>query len=126
MPHRNNQPHRVPRRSFLVASGLGVAGLSFGQPTLAGPVASEKATAGTAKSTILFFLSGGASHLDMWDLKPNAPQEYRGQFQPIATSAAAPMIQHAAEHIMERVNLASGSKSCRCKASSNAPMAWRC
>lgn len=42
---------------------------------------------GKAKSTILFFLSGGASHLDMWDLKPNAPLEYRGPFQPIATSA---------------------------------------
>ena len=42
---------------------------------------------GTAKSTILFFLCGGASHIDMWDLKPKAPQEYRGPFNPISTTA---------------------------------------
>lgn len=40
-----------------------------------------------ARSTILIWLSGGASHIDMWDLKPDAPVEYRGEFKPIATSA---------------------------------------
>ena len=96
MLHRTSNPYRVQRRSFLVASGLGFAGLSFGRPTAAGPVASSAAAAGTAKSTILFFLSGGASHLDMWDMKPNAPLEYRGPFQPIATSAAGVMLS---EHL---------------------------
>jgi hypothetical protein len=42
---------------------------------------------GKAKSTILFFLCGGSSHIDMWDLKPDAPSEYRGPFSPILTSA---------------------------------------
>lgn len=42
---------------------------------------------GKAKSTILFFLSGGASHIDMWDMKPDAPTEYRGPFQPTQTTA---------------------------------------
>ncbi|MCA9085608.1 MAG: DUF1501 domain-containing protein [Planctomycetaceae bacterium] len=42
---------------------------------------------GRAKSTILFFLCGGASHIDMWDMKPQAPLEYRGPFRPIATSS---------------------------------------
>jgi hypothetical protein len=42
-----------------------------------------------AKSTVLFFLSGGASHIDTWDMKPAAPAEYRGPFQTIATSAPA-------------------------------------
>ena len=96
MLHRTSNPYRVQRRSFLVASGLGFAGLSFGRPTAADPVASSAAAAGTAKSTILFFLSGGASHLDMWDMKPNAPLEYRGPFQPIATSAAGVMLS---EHL---------------------------
>jgi hypothetical protein len=41
----------------------------------------------SAKSTVLFFLCGGASHIDMWDMKPNAPVEYRGEFQSIRTSA---------------------------------------
>jgi hypothetical protein len=35
----------------------------------------------------LFFLCGGASHIDTWDMKPAAPLEYRGPFQPIPTSA---------------------------------------
>jgi hypothetical protein len=60
----------------------------------AGPIAATGG--GKAKSTILFFLCGGASHLDMWDLKPEAPYEYRGPFQPIATSAAGLQIS---EHL---------------------------
>ena len=41
----------------------------------------------TAKSTILFFLCGGHSHIDTFDPKPNAPAEYRGPFETIQTSA---------------------------------------
>ena len=41
---------------------------------------------GTAKSVILLNLFGGPSHLDMFDMKPEAPPEIRGEFQPIATS----------------------------------------
>lgn len=70
---------------MLVASGLGFAGLAFGRPAVSSPV--NAARPPRAKSTILFFLCGGASHLDMWDMKPNAPDDYRGPFQPIATSA---------------------------------------
>ena len=40
-----------------------------------------------AKSAIMIWLSGGASHIDMWDMKPNAPLDYRGEFHPVATSA---------------------------------------
>jgi hypothetical protein len=45
------------------------------------------AQGGRAKSVILFFLCGGASHIDTWDMKPEAPVEYRGPFQSIQTSA---------------------------------------
>lgn len=38
-------------------------------------------------SCILIFYYGGPSHLDMWDMKPDAPAEVRGEFQPIATTA---------------------------------------
>ena len=44
-----------------------------------------------AKSCIFIMLEGGPSHIDMWDLKPDAPVEIRGDFQPIAT--AVPGIQ---------------------------------
>jgi uncharacterized protein DUF1501 len=39
-----------------------------------------------ADACILVYLNGGPSHLDMWDLKPQAPLEIRGEFKPIATS----------------------------------------
>ena len=93
----------VTRRTFLVASGLGVAGLGFARPALAGPAA---ATGGKARSTILFFLCGGASHIDTFDLKPDAPAEYRGPFRPIATTAAGvrfcehlPLLAKEAHHL---------------------------
>src|SRR5262245_48336888 len=38
------------------------------------------------KSVIMIFLSGGPSHLDMYDMKPGAPAEYRGEFRPIRTN----------------------------------------
>lgn len=40
----------------------------------------------TADHAILLFLDGGPSHLDMWDMKPSAPDGIRGEFRPIATS----------------------------------------
>lgn len=84
------------RRTFLVASSVGVAGFALGRPQALTAAPAVTPRLGRAKSTILFFLSGGASHIDMWDMKPQAPAEYRGEFQPIATSA--PEIQ-LCEHL---------------------------
>lgn len=76
----------VSRRAFLVASGCGV-GLPFGNSGPAAWAAGEPASGAKAKSTILIWLNGGPSHIDLWDMKPNAPREYRGDFQPVSTSA---------------------------------------
>lgn len=88
------------RRAFLVASATGLAGLSCGLP---GPLfantfdrPASPPVGGKAKSVILFFLCGGSSHIDMWDLKPDAPADYRGPFSPIATSANGVMVS---EHL---------------------------
>src|SRR5437660_415332 len=75
----------LSRRAFLAASTVGFAGLSFGKSSLGAGTAPPRRKA--AKSTILFFLCGGSSHIDMWDMKPQAPLEYRGEFKPIATTA---------------------------------------
>lgn len=84
------------RRRFLIASATGLAGLSVGasRPLLArnSELSANHMGGGKAKSVILFFLCGGSSHIDMWDLKPDAPSEYRGPFSPIATSAQGVMI----------------------------------
>ncbi|MEW4528339.1 DUF1501 domain-containing protein [Maioricimonas sp. JC845] len=99
------RPHGTSRRTFLVASTLGLAGsgLAPGQRSASG---AESATGGRARSTILFFLCGGASHIDMWDMKPDAPAEYRGPFAPIATSAPGvrlcehlPLLSQQAHHL---------------------------
>lgn len=106
--------HSVGRREFLVASATGLAGLSATQSIL--PAASTaNAGNGTAKSTILFFLCGGISHIDTWDMKPKAPVEYRGEFSPIATSAPGitlcehlPLLAKQAHHLA-LVNSISGT-----------------
>ncbi len=79
------------RREFLrVGSRLAVAG--FALPSMlwqtraeANPAAQAGFVSGGAKSCILVHLLGGPPHLDMFDLKPDAPAEIRGPFQPIAT-----------------------------------------
>jgi hypothetical protein len=88
----------MQRRQFLVASGLGFAGMTFGSPVPAVSAPQVPTTPGrkSAKSTILFFLCGGASHMDLWDMKPEAQLEYRGPFQPIQTSAPG---VHLSEHL---------------------------
>lgn len=84
------------RRDFLVASTTGVAGFRFGTSPLSGAESIAPPPGSAAKTTILFFLCGGSSHVDMWDLKPDAPSEYRSLFRPIKT--AAPEI-HLSEHL---------------------------
>lgn len=70
------------RRSFLQAGSLMLGGLTL--PDLLR--AEEKAGAGrSSKSIIMVYLSGGLSHQDSFDLKPDAPQEVRGEFHPIET-----------------------------------------
>jgi hypothetical protein len=73
----------ISRRNFLRIGAFG-AGL-----TLAGLLRQRAAAQGTTRSTksaIMIYLPGGPSHMDMWDLKPEAPADYRGEFKPIATS----------------------------------------
>jgi hypothetical protein len=68
---------------MLQVGGIGVLGLTL--PRLL-HAASAPTPRGAADACILIFLDGGPSHLDMWDMKPDAPAEIRGEFRPIATS----------------------------------------
>jgi hypothetical protein len=72
----------APRREFLRAGVLALGGLSLAE--VAAARAAQKSTSNT--SVILFWMWGGPSQLETWDLKPNAPIEYRGPFRPISTS----------------------------------------
>jgi hypothetical protein len=103
----SNLSSAVDRRAFLVASGAGFAGMAFGKPGVAPAASAPPLPPGaTARSTILFFLCGGASQIDTWDMKPDAPAEYRGPFNPIATSAPdiqlcehLPLLAQQAHHL---------------------------
>jgi hypothetical protein len=72
----------LTRRNFLQIGAFG-AGL-----TLAGLLQARAQTNGgsTTKSAIMIYLPGGPSHMDMYDLKPEAPPEFRGEFKPIQTN----------------------------------------
>ena len=74
----------ISRRSFLTLGTLGVAGLSLGDVMRLR--ASEGRTAAPETSVIFIWLAGGPPHLDMYDMKPEAPDEYRGPFRPIRTN----------------------------------------
>ncbi|MEX0641641.1 MAG: DUF1501 domain-containing protein, partial [Pirellulales bacterium] len=75
------------RRTFLVAGGLSFFGANLASFAAAGTSAPDGSRRKVAKSAIMIWLSGGASHIDTWDMKSDAPSEYRGEFRPIATSA---------------------------------------
>ena len=75
----------ISRRRLLKLGNLGLAGMGLTLPRLLA-ADSVRTIAPRADNCILLFLNGGPSHLDMWDLKPNAPDGIRGEFQPIATS----------------------------------------
>jgi hypothetical protein len=76
----------ITRRGFLRIGAFG-AGLSLAEMLrLRALAATGPIAAAPTKSAIMIYLGGGPSHIDMYDLKPNAPKEIRGEFNPIATN----------------------------------------
>ncbi|MBI2805355.1 MAG: DUF1501 domain-containing protein [Planctomycetes bacterium] len=74
------------RRSFLKIGAFG-AGLTLVDMLRAKAQATPNVAAPTTpKSAVMIYLPGGPSHMDMYDLKPEAPMEYRGEFRPIQTN----------------------------------------
>src|SRR5262249_57705088 len=72
----------LSRRSFLTLGVSGLAGLSL--PGVLRARAESATARGTTKNTsvILIWLDGGPSHMDLYDMKPDAPEEYRGPWRP--------------------------------------------
>jgi len=75
------------RRTWLESAGAGALGLNLGT-ILQAQAADESARPPRTKlrACILLYQYGGPSHIDTFDMKPNAPAEVRGEFQPISTS----------------------------------------
>lgn len=83
--HRRGMCDGVNRRGFLKAGALGLTGL-----TLADALRARAAAGSRAKETavIQIMMQGGPSHIDTYDLKPDSPKEFRGEFKPIKTNVA--------------------------------------
>jgi uncharacterized protein (DUF1501 family) len=79
---------------------VGATALGLTLPNL---LRARTAPAARARSVVILFLSGGPSQLDMWDLKPDAPQEIRGTFRPIATNVPGTRV---CEHLPRMARLA--------------------
>ena len=79
----NLTPIQPTRREALQAGAIGLMGLGMAELSALQALASPNAP--RARSVIFVFLTGGLSHLDSFDLKPDAPDTVRGEFQSIAT-----------------------------------------
>jgi Protein of unknown function (DUF1501) len=107
-------PHAFTRRELLRIGGASLLGLNVAELARLRAGAAEQAASsagesfGRQNSCVFIFLFGGPSHIDLWDMKPAAPVEVRGDFRPIATTV--PGVQ-VCEHLpllaqqMERVCL---------------------
>jgi Protein of unknown function (DUF1501) len=106
-----NQHDRLGRRALLQAGALGAVGISLADVLRAEAAAKDSGDFGKslgserkAKSVILLWLWGGPSHLDTFDLKPNAPLEYRGPYAPIETAVPGIEIGELFPQIARRTN----------------------
>jgi hypothetical protein len=83
-------PGPLNRRTFMKIGGLSLGAMAAGSiaPSLPQVLAAQAESKAIDRdfSVVLLYAAGGPSHLDTFDLKPNAPAEYRGPFQPIATN----------------------------------------
>ena len=91
MPHQHSFACRgfhaasVSRRTMLKVGGMGLLGLTL--PQLLRAAEQNKGGKARAKSVIFLYQFGGPSHIDMFDMKPDAPEAVRGEHKPKGTSA---------------------------------------
>jgi uncharacterized protein (DUF1501 family) len=100
---------RIDRRGFLQAGATGV--VAAGLPGVLRAGTDSTLATGRAKSVLIVLLSGGPSQLDTLDLKPDAPAEVRGEFQPIATQTPGVQICEHLPGLAHRSNLLSVVRS---------------
>jgi uncharacterized protein (DUF1501 family) len=113
---------RVGRRWFLQTGLAGMAGMSLPALLAAQANAGGEGSNRHRKSVILFWLSGGPSHIDMWDPKPDAPQEIRSPFATLATSVPGTFFT---EHLPLQASIAhklTVIRSIDCSASNHTPI----
>lgn len=96
----------MKRRHFLSVGSFVCGGYSIGLSSLLKAESLSK-----SKNIINIFLAGGPSHLDLWDLKPDAPAEIRGLFKPIKTNVSGIELCEVFQNLSQRMNKGSIIKS---------------
>ena len=90
------------RRTLLRSTALGAFGLSM-PDYLQMQARASAGSSGRVRSLIFLFLYGGPSQIDTWDMKPDASEDYRGEFRPIRTAVPGTLI---CEHLPRMARLA--------------------
>jgi hypothetical protein len=97
---------QATRRSFLQIGGLFLGGISL--PGLLQAEETQRVSTGTSASrhrgVIMIYMPGGPPHQDMYDLKPDAPLEVRGEFDPISTSIPGIQISEHLPRLAQRMD----------------------
>lgn len=83
---QNRDCSGTSRRDLLKVGALGIGGISLASVLRTEAAKASEGKPVNKKSVILIWLPGGPSHIDMYDLKPEAPVEFRGEFKPIASN----------------------------------------
>src|SRR3954470_19838726 len=105
------------RRELIRVGGAGLFGLTLAEvlqlQAATKAMADEKPSKekpksgfGRAKNVILIFLQGGPSHLDIWDNKPDAPSDIRGEFKPIKTNVEGIMLSEVMPKLARQMDKA--------------------
>lgn len=95
---------RITRRHALELGGAGLLGLTLPNLLRAEATASVGQRAAKAKNVIFYWCQGGPPHQDMWDLKPEAPAEVRGEFKGIDTVLPGYQVCELMPELAKRVN----------------------
>jgi len=103
------------RREFMRLGGAGLLGLSLAdilrlqaeQPKGTGPAAGQPKNGwGSAKQVLMIYLQGGPSHIDIWDPKPDAPSNVRGDFKPIRTKVPGIQLSEVMPKLAQQIDRA--------------------
>src|SRR5262245_3145858 len=102
---------RLSRRRMLQVGALAPLGLSLPGLLANEALAATKkpgggltSTFGRAKRCLLLFMWGGPAHQDLWDMKPDAPENIRGEFKPVPTNVPGIRITELMPHIAGQID----------------------
>ncbi len=88
MRRKENCPGPLSRRSFLEIGGLSACGLGLGEIERLRAESTAPGKTSSDTSVIFVWLPGGPPHMEMYDMKPDAPSDYRGEFRPVPTNVS--------------------------------------